>query len=188
MYVTNIMWDTDGISIDDLPEEVQISDSEKIGEDGVADYLSDVYGWCVKSFCIEGRTIANSDITVAYNEAGDVKLFDVATQMDDLVDAISNSIIGASNDGCSHLFITAMRDNAKHIPYNAVNLCDSCKFTYPECYACFEDVCFGDGKGNDNICACAKYVPSCGNQYLRIECPENAVGSRLKIEKMPNVD
>ena len=48
---TNIVWDTDGISIDDLPEEVAIKDDIEVEE--IADYLSDVYGWCVESFNIE---------------------------------------------------------------------------------------------------------------------------------------
>ena len=35
------------------------------------------------------------------------------------------------------------------------NLCDSCCSTYPECGAFF--LCFGDGKGHDNIYKCAVY-------------------------------
>ena len=46
--VVNITWDTDGISIDDLPEEVIIEEELSDGE--IADYLSDIYGWCVKNF------------------------------------------------------------------------------------------------------------------------------------------
>lgn len=42
---------------------------------------------------------------------------------------------------------------------NAVNLCDSCRGEYPVCSAKECDVRFGDGKGHDNICACAYYVP-----------------------------
>lgn len=42
---------------------------------------------------------------------------------------------------------------------NEVNLCDSCKHTYPECPSIISDVIFGNGTGNDNICACAKYIP-----------------------------
>lgn len=57
MKITNIMWDTDGISIDDLPEQLLIPDevfAEDIrDEDGIADWLSDCYGWCVESFVIE---------------------------------------------------------------------------------------------------------------------------------------
>lgn len=42
---------------------------------------------------------------------------------------------------------------------NAINLCDSCAHNYPECPSKAEDVIFGDGKGNDNVCACNKYMP-----------------------------
>ena len=42
---------------------------------------------------------------------------------------------------------------------NAVNLCDSCRGEYPACPAKERDVRFGDGKGRDNICACAFYLP-----------------------------
>jgi len=42
---------------------------------------------------------------------------------------------------------------------NKVNLCDSCKQEYPVCVAGSEDVFFGDGAGNDNVCCCALYAP-----------------------------
>lgn len=45
-------------------------------------------------------------------------------------------------------------------PDNQVSLCDSCKHTYPDCPSQSDDVIFGNGNGDDNICACAKYVPS----------------------------
>ena len=38
---------------------------------------------------------------------------------------------------------------------NKVNLCDTCRHTYPDCGQ--TDVLFGDGIGNDNICCCGKY-------------------------------
>lgn len=40
---------------------------------------------------------------------------------------------------------------------NQINLCDSCRHTYPDCPAGEEDVLYGNGKGGDNICACGKY-------------------------------
>ena len=43
---------------------------------------------------------------------------------------------------------------------NQVNLCDSCTYTYPECPSEINDIIFGNGFGNDNICACNKYQPS----------------------------
>lgn len=48
MRITNIIWDTDGISVDDLPWEVTLDDNIPVEE--VADCLSDMYGWCVSSF------------------------------------------------------------------------------------------------------------------------------------------
>lgn len=43
---------------------------------------------------------------------------------------------------------------------NQIHLCDSCKYNYPNCPAENEDVLFGNGVGNDNICCCAKYLAS----------------------------
>ena len=40
---------------------------------------------------------------------------------------------------------------------NQINLCDSCRHTYPDCPAGKDDVLYGNGKGGDNICACGKY-------------------------------
>lgn len=39
------------------------------------------------------------------------------------------------------------------------NLCDTCKYSYPECTADETDIEFGDGIGNDNICICEVYKP-----------------------------
>lgn len=42
---------------------------------------------------------------------------------------------------------------------NSVNLCDSCRRTYPDCDVRGDGVVFGDGIGGDNICACCLYDP-----------------------------
>lgn len=42
-------------------------------------------------------------------------------------------------------------------PDNQIHLCDSCEHKYPDCPCKPNDVIFGNGKGNDNICACNKY-------------------------------
>lgn len=55
---------------------------------------------------------------------------------------------------------TELEEMSSAQPDNQVNLCDSCKYTYPECPSAVTDVIFGTGKGNDNICACNKYEPS----------------------------
>lgn len=47
------------------------------------------------------------------------------------------------------------------ITNNKVHLCDSCQYTYVTCPSHGDDAIFGDGKGNDNICACNKYLPIC---------------------------
>lgn len=53
--ITDIVWDTDGETVD-LPEEVTV-DAAAEGIDDVdaqmADWLSDKYGWCVTSYAIE---------------------------------------------------------------------------------------------------------------------------------------
>lgn len=46
---------------------------------------------------------------------------------------------------------------AREVLNNSINLCDSCKYDFPECPSGKDDVLFGDGKGNDNICCCNKY-------------------------------
>lgn len=46
----DIKWDTDGVSIDDLPEEVTLEGVEP-GDD-IADRLSDEYGYCVESYTL----------------------------------------------------------------------------------------------------------------------------------------
>lgn len=68
-------------------------------------------------------------------------------------------------EACAHEyehrhFLKILRDLPPARPDNQVNLCDSCKHTYPDCQSGKDDVIFGNGIGNDNICACAKYVPS----------------------------
>lgn len=42
---------------------------------------------------------------------------------------------------------------------NKVHLCDSCAYIYPDCPSKKENVIFGDGVGNDNICCCSCYDP-----------------------------
>lgn len=56
---------------------------------------------------------------------------------------------------------------SKEIQNNDIHLCKSCWKEYPECDAEKDDVCFGDGTGNDNICACNKYIPLLEHDYER---------------------
>lgn len=40
---------------------------------------------------------------------------------------------------------------------NKVHLCDSCRKVFPECESTANDIFFGNGVGNDNVCACPHY-------------------------------
>ena len=72
IHVYDIVWDTDGISIDDLPEVVDIE--ENIDHEGIPDYLSDVYGWRVESYCADTivyvltESVSQDDFTDRYGE------------------------------------------------------------------------------------------------------------------------
>ncbi len=48
---------------------------------------------------------------------------------------------------------------------NRINLCDSCEKEQPECDG--DNLIFGDGSGNDNIAACAKYGPLKLNSWVK---------------------
>ena len=52
-----------------------------------------------------------------------------------------------------------MDDGTFEVRGNAVHLCESCKNEYPECDGAIDNIMFGDGVGNDNICCCASYKP-----------------------------
>lgn len=51
--VSNIVWDTDGQVVDDLPNQVIIHMTDDDVDDDISDMLSDEYGWCVDSFLME---------------------------------------------------------------------------------------------------------------------------------------
>ena len=48
--VTDIVWETDGEKVD-LPDTVDVP--AIIEDEAVADYLSDIYGWCISSLRIK---------------------------------------------------------------------------------------------------------------------------------------
>lgn len=65
-------------------------------------------------------------------------------------------------DGVRDAIITVTNlpsSQTERIQNNAVHLCDSCQYTYVTCPSHDNDAIFGDGKSNDNICACNKYRP-----------------------------
>lgn len=66
--VYDILWDTDGIDVDNLPKEVIINKpTEEILEDvdgyseKIENYLSDTYGWC--TFGFQTELITETDCT-----------------------------------------------------------------------------------------------------------------------------
>ena len=61
---------------------------------------------------------------------------------------------------CNKEIRIALRNMPPSQPDNQIHLCDSCGYSYPECPSESNDVIFGNGNGNDNICACGKYKPS----------------------------
>ena len=60
---------------------------------------------------------------------------------------------------CAKGIIASLPPTTKKLN-NQIHLCDSCKYDYPNCPSKNEDVLFGNGVGNDNICCCAKYIAS----------------------------
>lgn len=56
MLVSKIDWVTDGADVN-LPTEVEVDDN--LGDDAIADYLSDTYGFLVDSFSVP---MTNEDI------------------------------------------------------------------------------------------------------------------------------
>lgn len=58
VHVTDIDWDTDGEDPEDcdLPESVDIP-LESLKKTSIADYLSDEYGFCVKSYSVAGDLV-----------------------------------------------------------------------------------------------------------------------------------
>lgn len=53
MKVTNIIWDTDGFSVEELGLPTEVEVPSYLEEDEVADYLSDEYGFCIESLDYE---------------------------------------------------------------------------------------------------------------------------------------
>ena len=88
--------------------------------------------------------------------------------MDDLISRqAAIDAIMSTDETCYIYWKTYYKDIIEALPSaqpkinNQINLCDSCKYLYPACPSGKEkdDVIFGNGIGNDNICACDKYDP-----------------------------
>ena len=76
----------------------------------------------------------------------------------DAIEALEQRLEDDYLDGCE--LLKYIEDLPPAEPDNQVHLCGFCKYGYPECPAEMSDVIFGNGIGHDNVCACAKYVPS----------------------------
>lgn len=50
MKVKNIVWETDGYSIEELGLPIEVDVPSEIEEDDIADWLSDEYGFLVELF------------------------------------------------------------------------------------------------------------------------------------------
>ena len=71
---------------------------------------------------------------------------------------------------------------------NTIHLCDSCQKVYPECDSTEKDVIFGNGTGNDNICACACYEPSVQPERKTGEWIEHKQGFWTYVNKQGERD
>ena len=69
--------------------------------------------------------------------------------------------------GLARTIIEAIKQLPSAQPDNQIHLCDSCDYSYPDCPSKNDDVIFGNGIGNDNICACNKYKPSAQPMRIR---------------------
>ena len=82
------------------------------------------------------------------------------------IDALDGEIeiTGRTNAEAVKGYVRLVKDRLERLPSaqpeNQVHLCDSCRHVFPECPSEEDDVIYGNGKGNDNICACNKYEPS----------------------------
>ena len=50
--ISDILWETDGEVVANLPESIILRASLDTTEDDIADILSDRYGFCVKSYYV----------------------------------------------------------------------------------------------------------------------------------------
>ena len=107
MKFTNIEWDTDGISIDDLPEECEVDDDQTF-EDAV-DSLTDKYGWCIKNLCVEMESAKRTPMIVLEMD-GNTVCYDPDTEMDKVYYAIQQALTAATIAGEEVLHIAIGED------------------------------------------------------------------------------
>lgn len=68
---------------------------------------------------------------------------------------------------------------------NQVHLCDFCKYDYRECQAEKDDIIFGNGRGHDNICACAKFEikPKQKGNWIEDSDPGQIIGEHYSCSE-----
>ena len=98
-------------------------------------------------------------MNINFDNEGDELFLKDTDDLNPLFERISDGIIAAATAGEDNVYITVRRRLGPMVSGNSVHLCDSCSQGFPECSAWIDDVIWGDGKGNDNICGCAKYTP-----------------------------
>lgn len=74
----NIQWDTDGITIEDLPTELYVPEN-MTDEDEISDHLSDTTGFCHKGFDLV--ELHPYHVSIAVDARANVKVY--ATDPDD---------------------------------------------------------------------------------------------------------
>ena len=100
---------------------------------------------------------------------------EVMFEVDDrIIDTDGIEVTGSGDGLISELYLSLPSAQ----PDNQTNLCDSCDYSFPDCPSKYEDVIFGNGIGNDNICACNKQKPSAQ--------PEREKGEWIPISKETN--
>mgnify|MGYP007069842269 CR=1 FL=1 len=73
----------------------------------------------------------------------------------------------------------------EHIANNKVHLCTSCQYTVETCCSHGNDALFGDGTGNDNICACNKYNPISVKGQAE-DCISRKAAMKAVLKVVPN--
>ena len=115
--------------------------------------------------CVERQAAINAANRADYRG---LTVEDVKKVTDEVVKEIKKLPPAQSDNGYSDGFTDGYKRGLTDAqPDNQINLCDSCDYSYPDCPSESDDVIFGNGIGNDNICACNKYKPSAQQEIVR---------------------
>ena len=91
-HITNILWDTDGEIVPELPLEVLAPD--EVDDESIADWLSDKYGFCVDAFNskeLNGELKVELTIYVPGSDEEDAKVL-----LDEALDNLENLLISSN--------------------------------------------------------------------------------------------